>query len=245
MKLGKKPFVASAKDFQLATVEVAMPAMPKTPFGYGTIFSDWGMLGNDNVGDCAVAGPDHEVMLWNKLAKHPVEFTTANTLSDYSAITGYDPNDPNTDQGAYVRDVYNYRRTTGLIDKVGKRHKIEAFVQIDAKDWEMMITCVWTFGCVGMGFEVPDSIWDQIGGIWTVVPGSQNIGGHYVPVVGTQEPQKECSVVTWGKKQRMSREFYEAYNDEAWVPLTKESLLPAANVRHIDWTTLSLQLASL
>jgi hypothetical protein len=245
-KLGKKPFEPNPKDFQLKTFSVSLPPLPPKPFGYAGLYTDWGMLGNDDVGDCVLAGGDHETMLYNKLAKHEVSFTRANALADYSAITGYDPNDPNTDQGTYPRDAMNYRRTTGLIDANGKRHKIDAFVSIPAGDFDLMIRCVWTFGAVGIGFNFPASAMDQFnnGEPWDVVSGSPIEGGHYVPMFGYPS-STTASCVTWGKRQVMTKAFYEKYNDESWVPLTKESLLPATNVRHIDWTTLSAELNTL
>lgn len=247
-KLGKKPYEPSPKDFKLKAVEVTLPPKPKSPFGYGNLYSDWGMLGNDQYGDCVLAGADHEVMLWNKVSKHgDVPFTAENALADYSAITGFNPNDPNSDQGTVVRDALNYRRTTGMVDANGKRHKIDAFVSIDAKDFDLLIRCIWTFGVVGIGFEVPHSIWNQFdnGQVWDVVANDGGIdGGHYVPMVGSPAAD-QVTFVTWGKRTVMTKAFYEKYNDEAWVPLTKESLLPASNVRHIDWTTLSSMLSSL
>jgi len=231
----------------LRDVSVSLPPVPTFAFGYGNVFVDWGMLGNDRYGDCVFAGADHEHMLWNKLAKHPVSFTAANALADYSAVTGFDPNDPSTDNGAYVRDAMSYRRNTGMIGADGLRHKIDAYVQIPAADFNLMLRCVWTFGVVGIGFNFPDSAWAQFDNRvpWSVVDGANVEGGHYVPMVGSVDPRSGATCVTWGKRQVMSRLFYETYNDEAWVPLTKESLLPATNVRHIDWTTLSAELAAL
>ncbi len=247
LKLGKLPFEPSPKDFKLKNFSVALPPLPKTKFGYGTMFADWGMLGNDRYGDCVFAGADHEHMLFNKLAKHPVEFSTASALADYSAVTGFDPKDPNTDQGTMVRDAMDYRRTTGLVASDGSRHKIDAFVQIDPKDFELMLRCVFTFGVVGIGFDFPDTAFNQFnaGAPWDVAPNATIEGGHYVPIVGTTDPAKFATCVTWGDRQLMTKAFYEKYNDEAWVPLTKESLLPATNIRHIDWDTLNQSLNSL
>jgi len=249
LKLGKKPFESDRRDFKLKSViSVSLPPVPKGPFGYGTMFSDWGMLGNDQWGDCVFAGADHETMLWNKLAKHPVSFTRENALADYGAVTGFDPNDPSTDQGTYVRDAMGYRRNTGLVDSNGNRHKIEAYVQIDPGDFNLMLQCVWTFGVVGIGFEFPDSAMTQFnqGKTWSVVNGATIEGGHYVPIVGSTDPTTGLATcITWGKRQQLTRVFYEKYNDEAWVPLTKESLLPATNVRHVDWQSLNSMLTSL
>lgn len=252
-KLGKKPFVASPKDFKLKDVlKTPLPTTVPKSFGYGRAYSDWGMLGNDQYGDCVFAGSDHEVMLFNHIAKHGnVPFTRDNALADYAAVTGFDPATGNNDNGTNVRDALSYRRSTGLIDANGKRHKIDAFASINAKDFDLMRKCVYVFGVVGIGFEVPNSIWNQFdaGEIWDVVNPDGGIdGGHYVPMVGSTSPD-HATFVTWGKRTMMTRAFYEKYNDEAWVPLTQEELLTrtsgVSNVRHIDWNTLNSMLSSL
>lgn len=247
LPLGKKPFVPSDKDFKLKQVEVSLPPMPQRPFGSGNLYSDWGVLGNDKYGDCVFAGADHETMLWNRLARHDVSFTEANALADYSALTGFNPNDPNTDQGTEVRASMGYRRDTGLIAADGNRHKIDAYVSIDPKDFDLMIRCVYAFGAVGIGFEVPNSIWNQwsAGAVWDVVANDGGIdGGHYVPIVGYPAVDR-ATFVTWGKRTVMSRAFYEKYNDEAWVALTKEETHQVSSVRNIDWDTLNQMLAAL
>lgn len=246
-KLGKKPFVPSHKDFKLAQVELALPQFPQKPFGYGTIYTDWGMLGNDNAGDCVEASAAHQTMLWNLLAGRHVGFTDQEVLDDYTAATGYNPDDPNTDQGTEIRAYLDYRRGTGILATDGKRHKIDAYVQINPKDWDELIRCIFTFGIVEMGFEFPDTAADQFdaGEDWDVVPGARIEGGHDVCCVGSPDTFNRVTCITWGKRQVMTRAFYQTYNDESWVPLTKESLLPASNVRHIDWDHLSQMLASL
>jgi hypothetical protein len=186
-------------------------------------------------------------MLWNHLAQHDVFFSDSAALSDYTAVTGFDPTDPNTDQGANVRDVMGYRKNTGMVDVSGHRHKIDAYVSIDPKDWDLLLECIWTFGAVGIGFEFPDTAFDQFNSeqVWDLVTPYNIEGGHYVPVVGSPNPTSEATCITWGKRQVFTKSFYEEFNDESWVPLTQESLLPASNVRHINWTKLSQMLSSL
>lgn len=208
------------------------------------------MLGNDKAGDCVWAGAAHETMLFGWLrSSHPIlPFSDQSVLSDYSAVTGYNSNDPNSDQGTDVHDAMAYRRKTGVLDANGNRHKIDAYVSIDAKNYDLMLQCVWTFGAVGIGFEFPDSAWKQFDNdeVWDVVSGAQIDGGHYVPMVGSVHPGQEVSFVTWGKRARMTKAFYEKYNDEAWVPLSKELMQSSGlSWRHIDWATLQGDLSSL
>src|SRR5262249_7261133 len=146
------------------------------------------MLGNDHYGDCVFAGAAHETMLWNKRAGHTVDMSTEQTLLDYSDVTGFDPADPNSDQGTYVLDALKYRQKTGIRDEAGGRHKIAAYASLMPGDFGAAVQAAYIFGAIGIGFEFPDSAWEQWdhGEYWDVVDGASIEGGHYVPVVGSR-----------------------------------------------------------
>src|SRR5882757_1904530 len=114
MKLGKLPARPNAVTFKLIDYAVALLVPPKT-FGHQKLQTTWGMLGNDKYGDCVWAGAAHETMLWNKEASKTVTFTDNEVLSDYSAVTGFNPSDPNSDQGTDMQVAASYRRKTGII----------------------------------------------------------------------------------------------------------------------------------
>lgn len=241
--LGKLPAVDfGAANVTLADVQAA--SLPGAPvrFGNGTMFADWGMLGNDAVGDCAFAGSDHEHMCWTGIGNGgtlSAKFTKANTLSDYSALTGYDPADPSTDQGTVVYQLMDYRRTVGVVDATGKRHKIDLAVRLPRPfDWSEFIRAVWAFKAVAIGTLIPQSAMEQFnaGQPWDYV-GDRNIeGGHYIPGVGTVDRDNEVTVITWGKRQRMTRAFFEAYVDELWIPLSQEAMARIESALSlVDW----------
>lgn len=223
MKLGKKPYIPSKKDLLYRNYRgVTLPPIPKS-FGHQSLVSNWGMLGNDNVGDCVIAGADHETMLWTAEGSTEASFTVANAISDYSAITGYNPSDPNTDQGTDVRTALQYRRNTGMIDASGKRHKIAAYLLLDQSNLlKELLEATYLFSAVGIGINFPDSAMEQFnnGQPWSVVQGSQIEGGHYVPVVGYDGTYIYC--VTWGKIQKMTVDFLTTYCEEAWAILSQE-----------------------
>lgn len=247
MKLGKLPAKDDKRTLMLTKYAAALPTPPKV-FGFGTLYANWGMLGNDRVGDCVPAGGGHETELWNHVGGHEVQMSTPSTLADYSAITGYDPSDPSSDQGTYVLDANKFRVKTGYQDMHGARHKIAAYVSIDAKDWDTMVKAAYTFGVVGIGFEFPDSAFDQFdnGEYWDVVSGASIEGGHYVPVVGSRNSLARVTVITWARRQQMTKRFYEKYNDEAWVYLSEEQLNGnGQGIHHLDLAALKADLALL
>jgi hypothetical protein len=216
LKLGKKPATEDARDITFRAIAPPSIVLPTPParFGHGTLYKGdlWLMLGNgpdDTVapgfagaGDCVFAGAAHETMETNRLAGRRVPFTGAAVISDYSAVTGYVIGDDTTDLGTDPRDALKYRRSTGVVDANGVRHKIGAYVRLDPKDWDQLMQAVYVFAAVGIGFEFPASAMEQFdhGEPWDVVPGSPIEGGHYVPVMG-RSGLNTGGVITWARRQ--------------------------------------------
>jgi len=227
MKLGKLPAREGAVKLKLSDYldSAALPTPPAT-FGHQSLVpaDGWGMLGNDQYGDCAWAGPAHETMVLNAAAGRTVGFTTDGVLSDYSACTGFNPADPSTDQGSDMQKVAAYRQQTGIIDAAGARHKIGAYVAIQPGDLDQLLHGAYIFGAVGIGIEVYDYFMDQFskGEPWTLRPGGNIEGGHYVPLIAA-DPQW-FYVVTWGKVQPVDRRVIQKVNDENAVCLSPDQL---------------------
>lgn len=238
LALGKQPASPQPKDFtwRALAVNVTPPAAPRR-FGHANMFQDWWMLGNgpddtvepgfQGAGDCVWAGAAHEHRLINKLVhKVDVSFSGKNVIADYSAATGYVLDDPSTDNGSDVHQALDYRRKIGIGDANGTRHKIGAYVSLDPKNWEHLRQAVYIFGACGIGFRFPNSAWAQFNSDkpWDVVAhDGGNDGGHYVPVMGAPSADM-VAVVTWGRRQEMTKAFYEKYNDESWIYITPEEL---------------------
>ena len=223
MKLGKLPARENSITFKMA----AYSSLPEAPSkgGHFSLVADWqGMLGNDKYGCCVWAGGDHEHICWNKSASKLVKFTNKNALADYSACTGFNPSNPNTDNGTDMQAAASYRRKTGLIDANGIRHKIGAYVAIDASTKTELKQAIYYFGAAGIGIQFPASAMAQFnnGKAWTVVSGSKIDCGHYVAAVGYDS--RYVYVVTWGKIQKMTWGFYLKYCDEAIAYLSAEML---------------------
>jgi len=247
LKLGKKPATYDRRDLQFLHYRIGpLPPRP-AQFGHENLIGAdaWGMLGNDAVGDCVWAGADHETMLWTAEAGNPATFTAGDAIADYAAVTGYNPDDPSTDQGTDVRQALKYRQQTGVIDAAGNRHKIGAYLALEPGNVDHLLEALYLFGAVGIGFQVPQSAMDQFnaGQPWSVVHGRQEIlGGHYVPLVA-ERGNLVC--VTWGRLQQMTVQFYEKYCDEAWAILSTEMLKGGVSPEGFDQTQLLADLARL
>lgn len=244
LKLGKQPAQPKPTDLKFTKYakSVTLPTVPLV-FGFGKLYKDgegadaWQMLGNgpdetvypgfDGAGDCVLAGAAHETKVVNK-ARHgrDVPFDGHTVLVDYGAITGYVIGDPSTDNGTDMHDAARYRKNIGIADSTGLRHKISAYVWLEPGNFEQAVEASYIFGLMGVGFEFPNSAWDQFdaGEPWDNVDDDQIDGGHYVPGEGSVHSPDELTVVTWAKRQMMTKSFYEKYVDEAVAYLSDEMI---------------------
>lgn len=232
MRLGKKPARREAYKLRLADYLDTAAVLPRVPpsFGHYALISNYGVLANDSVGDCVIAGGLHETMLWNAAQARSVSVSDECAIANYTAITGYDPSqtdangDNPTDQGTDVTDAAKWRITNGLIDARGRAHKIAAFVGVDPQNLAELKAAAYIFGAVGVGLELPSSAMSQFahGLPWTPISGSHSLGGHYVPMVGWSDGY--AVGVTWGQQQLMSPQFLGDFADEAIAYLSLEDL---------------------
>jgi hypothetical protein len=172
LMLGKTPARPGAVKLKMSNY-IDRGALPKPPatFGHERLVTRWGMLGNDAAGCCVFSGAGHETMLWNREAGRTAKISTASTLRNYSAVTGYDPNTGANDNGTDMEEAAKYRRKTGLIDADGKAHKIGAYVALEPGNLDQLWLASWLFDGVGIGVEFPAqwmdafnkrNVWDRV-----------------------------------------------------------------------------------
>jgi hypothetical protein len=102
------------------------------------------------------------------------------------------------------------------------------------------------FTAATIGFDFPDTAMTQFdnGEPWTVDPNGQIEGGHDVPCVGASSAT-EVGVVTWGKRQGMTRPFFEMYSTEVWAVVFPEELRNGKTERGLDLSALNAALATI
>lgn len=246
LRLGKLPARPGAVTMKFTTyVKETLLPTPPTEFGHDHGVGHWKMLGNDTVGDCVIAGGLHETMLWSHYGSATAPTDKAAAIANYSAITGYDPDDPSTDKGTDVADAASYRRHTGLVDADGARHRIVAYLALTPGDIGQHLQALYLFGAVGIGLEFPDSAMTQFHNHqpWDVVPGAKIEGGHYVSAVARRDDR--FVVVTWGREQPMTDAFFQKYNDESYVYVSSEYLKDGHDPEGFDLAQLQADLAKL
>jgi hypothetical protein len=243
LKLGKKPAREGAVKLRLAKY-IDTAALPKPPasFGHERLVTQWGMAMNDQLGCCVVSGAVHEVMLWNREAGRTVRFDDAAVVKNYSAIGGYVPGQPDTDQGCDMQVAASYRLKTGLLDADGKRHKIGAYVGLDPGNLTELWYASYLFDGVGIGVEFPAQWMDAFnrGKTWGAVARPKLEGGHYIT-----DPAKRAGnavIVTWGRTTPLTPKGYQQFNDETIAYLSEEKLSSGKSLEGFDLATLKADL---
>jgi hypothetical protein len=230
--LGKKPVRFDKRTLKYGEYRraSAIPAPPAAShWGGGIGFT---MLGNDQYGDCVEAGFCHADQAFCNFDGGPKYVPTdAMALGAYSAITGFNQNDPSTDQGTDMLSACNYWRQTGITYPNGVTHKVDAFMSVSPQDELHIREAIKWYGGAYVGIQMPLSAQGQVGPggphagpSWDVTSGPDSQagswGGHCVWMTAYTSQGLNC--VTWGQLQNMSWDFFETYCDEAYVFLSPE-----------------------
>jgi hypothetical protein len=183
----------------------------------------WPMYGNDRYGDCVWAMIGHLIEAFTTYSTgRTVEVSEQVLLDAYSAVTGFNPNDPSTDQGTVIQDALGYWQKTGIAG-----HKILAYAEVDVRNQSNVDAAINVFGALCLGVNLPNSAMDQFnaGQPWTLVRPDGGIdGGHAVPVGYYSHPAGRTKVVTWARVQDVADAWWAKYVEEAWVVVAPEWL---------------------
>lgn len=220
-KLGKKPARHDKRTLQLREFLQA-EALPPIPPAHQQAHHvrRWPTLGNRRIENCTCAAAAHLIHAWTARVGSAVILPTRAVVKAYSHITGYDPRTGANDEGAEVLTVLKYWRKSGF-----EGHHIEAFVGLERHHPLHIRAGVFLFGGVYVGLNLPRSARGQK--IWRVPPsGTKGVGkpdswgGHVVPIIGYDE--HGLTAITWGRRQRMTWGFWQAYCDEAYAVLGRD-----------------------
>ncbi|MGH3380131.1 MAG: hypothetical protein ACRDP6_35910 [Actinoallomurus sp.] len=186
--------------------------------------TDWPMYGNDQYGCCVWSMIGHIIEAVTTYAGTPARPNDVALLEAYTAVTGFNPDDPSTDQGTVIQDALDYWRKTGVEMPDGSRHKILGFAEVNVRDDAEVKAGLWGFCHLGLGINFPDTAMQQFdaGRPWDVVRGARIEGGHAVDLGADGVASPPLEVVTWAQTQGMTAAFWDAYVEEAWIVLLPE-----------------------
>jgi hypothetical protein len=209
--------------------------------------TDWGMMGNGpdtwkgkpfaGAGDCGVAGPGHEEMVWSANAGQIFIPTTDQILADYETISGWNgiPDDP-SDSGVCLQDVLKQWRKIGIAGR-----KIGAWMDVRPTNVRHMQQAITWFDGLDCGWLLPDA-WLNAppGQKWDVGPGvtvNPN-NGHCMPVIDYNA--WGVLAVTWAGLQWISWAGVALVCDEAHVIASPDQINPLTGQTPQGWALPSM-----
>ncbi len=219
--LGKAPAKKDKRNFKLAALLKVLPPVPASwdyDLAHPKFQIPLPMFGNDEFGDCVIAGRAHQTLRFET-----VEQNTVIALKDSDVLREYWKEEggkgPAFDNGLVVLDSLNLWRKQGW-RAAGRKYTIYAFAQVNQKNHTEVEAAIFLLTGAGAGLSLPKSAQAQItaGQVWDVTtgpgaaPGSW--GGHYVYLTGYTPQGPVC--VTWGQKQAMTWAFLDKYCDELY-----------------------------
>lgn len=218
MRLGRKAIKTDSRTVKLANY--LTPALPPAPpsCDWTKGITDFGVMLNDRLGCCTIAGCGHAIQIWSANTGKEVTLLDSTILQYYEYWDGYDPSDPSTDQGGVELDVLRLWRKQGIAGR-----KILGFAQAAQTNLDELRQAINLFGGLYIGMQVPNFIMEAIPDLWDVVPDDGGIdGGHCVYLTGYDA--QTFSFISWGKVYKMTIPYFQKYVDEAWSILGQDWL---------------------
>ncbi len=211
------------------------------------------IYGNDMLGDCIFAAMYHFLGVVTGNAGTAFIATRDQVIHDYSAVTGYNPADPSTDQGGQIADALNYFTQVGFADG----SKLAGWVAIDGSNWEEVKLAIYLFESVIKGLGLPEAWVSPMpsgdGFVWQPGTPINEDNGHcwmsfgYKSDAGTDDD-------SWALEGLVTRDAHAVYWDhsaggtgEMYAPLSAEILGRATGraPSGVDWTGLKAALAGM
>ncbi|MBV8359373.1 MAG: hypothetical protein JO189_15770 [Deltaproteobacteria bacterium] len=200
IKLGRKRPLVKGPHLRLA--HYLTPALPPAPASVDYLPAASAALAemylNDQLGDCVIAAMAHiEGVLTGNAGNPALTYSDAQITALYSAIGGYVPGDPNSDQGCDEVTALNYWQSTGA---PAGSHKIAGWLTVDPSNRAEYEAALWLFENLFFGVELPDA-WinpePQLSGfVWDVAGSADPQNGH--AFAGVAYDAQGVKISTWG-----------------------------------------------
>jgi hypothetical protein len=195
---------------------------------------------NNQLGDCVIAAMCKVVgVMQANAGQKPTIFTNQQVINLYSAIGGYVPGNPATDNGCDEVTALNYWLNTGC---PAGANKLTAWMAVNPQDQQEYKTALWLFENLYFGIECPDAYVNVQGNGFVWGPGQPDpADGHAVPGFGWTP--KGIKIATWGLwgtfLDRAINEIVSTpYGGELYCVLSKTSINKATQKCPVglDWS---------
>jgi hypothetical protein len=221
LKLGRKSIKTDSRTLAFGRYLTAELPAPPPSIDWTKGITQWGMMLNDRIGDCTIAGVGHAIQVFTANTSVMATVPDSTIQQYYAQWDGYVPGDPSTDSGGVELDVLNDWRQQGFAGNV-----LLAFADPQPASLVEIRQSIALFGGVYIGLSLPltaqsQDVWDVVKrGRASAVPGSW--GGHCVFVPKYDEKSFTC--ITWGQLKTMTIPFWNKYCDEAHTLLAQDWL---------------------
>jgi hypothetical protein len=203
----------------------------------------WKRMGNWIANNCTCATAGHMIECWTANATNEDIVLTREVMEVYTALSGYNPETHENNDGLYYHDVLKYWRKNGI-----GGHKIKAYTTVDIKDSKLVRASVFTFGGAYLGLDLPNTIIKQE--LWDVKPGGLtgdraigSFGGHAVNIVAYDEDF--IYVISWGKVKRLTWEFLETYGYVLYAIISEDFFNAGVTPHGLDLNALEEDLMTI
>lgn len=233
-RLGRKAVKRDSRTLRLAKYITPALAPPPPSVDWSRGITDWGMMCNDTLGCCTIAGAAHAVQVFSANVVGEVTISDADIVGYYGRWDGYVVGDPTTDNGGIELDVLNNWKRDEFVG-----HQLIAYADVNCANDTQIRQAISLFGGLYIGFQVPNFVMQSFPAVWDVVPKDGGIdGGHCVFVVGYDDTT--LSFISWGKVYKMTWAFWAKYVDEAHALLSHD-FLSANGFNPMGFNLLQLQ----
>src|ERR1035437_276702 len=225
-KYGRQPRLFNPRIAHMSAILAGstLPAPPASVDWTANV-TEFGMMLNDRLGDCTCAGIFHARQIWTLNNSQEQTESDRWVLALYEAACDYRVGDPSTDQGGSLQNVLLYCLNTGIPLHTGD-DKILGFIEVDPRMANDIKIAINDFGVLYLGFNVPLSIFDENNDpkpVWELTPNSGGMdGGHCVIAAGYDE--EGLTIISWGRKFKMTWDFFQHYSDESYAVLSQDWL---------------------
>jgi hypothetical protein len=242
MKLGRKAVKTDTRTLSLG--RYLTPSLPPPPasIDWTKGINSWGMMLNDRLGNCTIAGVAHAIQVFTANTSLMVTVPDSAVENYYEQWDGYDPANPSTDNGGCELDVLRDWQKQNFAGNA-----LLAFADPKPANLDEVRQSIALFGGVYIGLSLPltaqtQDVWDVVrrGGA-SAAPGSW--GGHCVFVPKYDEKSFTC--ITWGQTKTMTVAFWNKYCDEAHTLLAQDWLSAKGAPSGFDQAQLQADLAAI
>lgn len=217
LRHGKLPPKIDSRTIRLSSI-IKRELLPPLPDHYDVDEGVGGidnkrMFGNDKYGCCVIAAQAHQTFRFEKFEQgEQIEITDQEVIDEYFRQTG------GADRGLILLLSLNQWRNVGW-PVGGKTYMAYAHAAVDWKNHEEVCHCIHLLGGVDFGMKVYRKDMEQFNADepWHLTGhDGEFIGGHGVYLHNYERDDMGITCTTWGRKQPMTWDFWDARVDEAY-----------------------------